>query len=71
MTTSAKSSDQAKILVEVEDAKGMSIKVEKLASGLYTVSRKLVGAPDSAYDVKHPRCTADDAIRVLGHYLQF
>ena len=51
--------DISEDIVEVETKYG-DIVVSKSA-GVYTVS---VGGV-----VKHPECTADDAIRVLGHYL--
>lgn len=60
-----------KTLVEVDDAKGMTIRVQKRKCGLYDIARKIQGKPDEAYEIKHPDCTADDAIRALGHYLHF
>ena len=62
---------RVKTLVEVDDAKGMTIRVQKRMCGLYDIARKIQGKPDEAYEIKHPDCTADDAIRALGHYLQF
>lgn len=58
-------------LVEVEDGKGMSIRVQKHPSGVYDIAMKAQGKSEAAYAVKHPQCSADDAIRALGHYLQF
>jgi len=58
-------------LVEVDDGKGMTTRVQKRKSGLYDIARKIQGKPDATYEVKHPECSADDAIRALGHYLQF
>lgn len=58
-------------LVEVDDSKGMTIRVQKRKCGLYDIARKIQGKPDHAYEVKHPNCSADDAIRALGHYLHF
>lgn len=58
-------------LVEADDAKGMSIRVQKHPSGAYEIATKAQGANDSAYVIRHPECTADDVIRTLGHYLQF
>lgn len=58
-------------LVEVDDGKGMTTRVQKRKSGLYDVARKVQGKPDSEYEIKHPDCQADDVIRALGHYLQF
>ncbi|WP_410950899.1 hypothetical protein [Pseudomonas sp. S1(2024)] len=58
-------------LVEVEDAKGNCIRVLKHPSGVYDIATKLQGAADSTYVLRHPECSADDAIRALGHYLHF
>ncbi|MDT8925364.1 hypothetical protein RBE51_21445 [Pseudomonas taiwanensis] len=58
-------------LVEVEDAKGNCIRVLKQPSGVYDIATKLQGTADSTYVLRHPECSADDAIRALGHYLQF
>lgn len=60
-----------KTLVEVDDAKGMTIRVQKRVCGLYDIARKIQGKSDEAYEIKHQDCTADDAIRALGHYLHF
>ncbi|AYG48034.1 hypothetical protein DV532_27530 (plasmid) [Pseudomonas sp. Leaf58] len=61
----------SEILVEVEDAKGNCIRVLKHPSGVYDIATKLQGAADSTYVLRHPECSADDAIRALGHYLHF
>lgn len=60
-----------KTLVEVDDCKGMTLRVQKRLSELYDIARKIQGKPDADYETKHPDCSADDAIRALGHYLQF
>lgn len=71
LTVAAPAPALPQTLVEVEDGKGMSIRVQKHPSGVYDIATKTQGKPDSAYAVKHPHCSADDAIRALGHYLQF
>lgn len=58
-----------KVIIEVDGVGGSSIKVQKRKCGLYDVARKDEQAPGSDYVIKHPDCTADDAIRALGHYL--
>lgn len=71
MTAATPATVLLQTLVEVDDGKGMSIRVQKHPSGEYEIATKIQGKPDLAYAVKHPQCSADDAIRALGHYLQF